>query len=558
MTSTAHLVPLSEPGHEPNSVVGWLTSTDHKRIGLLTLGTSMVMMLIAGGLAMTIRAQLAKPEQNVLSPERYDQFFTMHGSMMIYLVMTPFAIGMGLYLVPLQIGAPAIAAPRTTMGGFWLYLSGGLIMLAGFFTDGGAGDQGWYSSMPLAASKYSPSTGVDLWIVGVALSALGMLLMAGTVLWTVLLHRAPGMTMLRIPVFSWSVVATNLMVIGSFPFLLVAVGMIAAGRLDPELFTHNTWNLGYQHVFWFFGHPVVYVMFFPFVGAVAETIATFTGRRFFGYQAFALSQLLFAALSMAVWGHHLFNSGQVSNDYYSLTSIALVIPAGIEYFDLLATLVGGRLRFSAAMLFALGFIPQFLIGGLTGIMLGTPTLDYQVNGSYFIVAHWHYTLAAGSLFGLFAGIYFWFPKATGRLLSEKLGKTHFAMWFVGTNLTFLPMFWLGMKGMPRRIPSYAPSDGFTTENILASAGAGLLAVGAVTFMINVVIALRQPRTAADNPWRAHTLEWATSSPPPTYNFDRRHPLPPIHSYAPLLELRQRSNEDAGEPPTKRHDQASAG
>ncbi len=542
MTATADrpapVEPVASPGGEPGSIVGWLASTDHKRIGLLTLGTALVMMVVAGGLALTIRTQLAQPQLHVLTNDRYDQFFTIHGSLMIYMVMTPFAIGMGLYLVPLQIGAPNVAAPRTTMFSFWLYVTGAVVMLSGFFTDSGAADHGWYAYPPLATGRFTPGQGVDLWIVGVALTGLGMLIMAGTVLWTALLKRAPGVTMLRLPVFSWSVVASNLMVIGAFPSLLAAVGILAIGRVRPDLFTHNAWNIGYQDVFWFFGHPVVYVMFFPYVGAIAEVIATFAGRKFFGYKFFVVSQLLFAALSMSVWGHHMFTTGQSSNYYFSLTSIALVIPAGIEYFDLLATLVGGRLRFPTAMLFGLAFIPQFLIGGLTGIMAGTPALDYQIQDSYFLVAHWHYTLAAGSLFGLFAAVYFWFPKATGRMLREGLGKAHFWLWFVGTNLTFLPMFWLGFHGMPRRIPTYLPADGFTTENLISSIGAALLGLGAMVFIVNVAESLGRPRYAGADPWQGHTLEWATSSPPPTFNFSARYPIPPVHSYAPLLDLRR--------------------
>lgn len=526
------------PGRSTGSLVGWLASTDHKRIGLLTVVTAAVLLLVAGGLAITMRAQLAQPDMNVLSQDKYDQFFTIHGSMMIYLVMTPFAIGGGLYLVPLQLGAPNVAAPRTTMFSYWLYLAGSVTMLAGFLTESGAADHGWYAYPPLATSRYTPGQGVDLWIVGVALAGAGMLVMAATVLWTILSKRAPGVTMLRIPVFTWSIVATNLMVIGAFPALLAAVGMLAAGRFAPDLFTHNLWNIGYQHVFWFFGHPVVYVMFFPFVGAVIEVLATFAGRRFFGYKATILSLLLFAALSMSVWGHHMFTTGQGSNYYYSMTSTALVVPAGIEYFGMLATIVGGRLRFPVPMLFALAFIPQFLVGGLTGIMVGTPALDYQMQDSYFLVGHWHYTLAAGSLFGLFAGIYFWFPKASGRALREGLGKLHFWSWVVGTNLTFLPMFWLGLDGMPRRIPTYLPEDGFTTANLISTAGSVVLGVGGLVFLVNVVVSLERPRHVPPNPWQAHTLEWATSSPPPTYNFDRHHPIPRVRSHTPLLDLRE--------------------
>ncbi|MDR7301437.1 cytochrome c oxidase subunit I [Haloactinomyces albus] len=540
MTTTAGRSAPTEPrpGGKAGSIVGWLASTDHKRIGLLTLGTSLVLMLVAGGLALAMRAQLAQPQLEILTNDRYNQFFTIHGSMMIYLVVTPFAIGAGLYLVPLQIGAPNVAAPRMTMLSYWLYLTGAVVMLSGFSADTGAADHGWYAYPPLASSRYTPGQGVTLWIVGVALASLGILLMAGAVLWTVLLKRARNMTMLRMPVFSWSIVATNLMVIGAFPTLLVAVGILGAGRVYPDLFTENVWNIGYQHLFWFFGHPVVYVMFFPFVGAVAEVLATFASRRFFGYKFLVLSLLLFSALSMSVWGHHMFTTGQAASNYYSLTSILLVVPAGIEYFDMLATVVGGRLRFPTPMLFALAFLPQFLIGGLTGIMVGTPALDYQMQDSYFLVGHWHYTLAAGSLFGLFAGVYFWFPKVSGRLLREGLGKAHFWLWIAGTNLTFLPMFWLGLEGMPRRIPSYLPRDGFTTENLIASAGAGLLGVGALVFLANVVVSLRRPHHAPPDPWQGHTLEWATSSPPPTFNFSERYPIPPVHSYAPLLDLRE--------------------
>lgn len=531
--------PGGDGGRRAGSLAGWFVSTDHKRIALLTLGTALVMMLIAGALATVMRAQLAQPGMDVLNNDRYNEFFTMHGSMMIYLVMTPFAVGAGLYLVPLQIGAPNVAAPRTTVFAFWLYLAGSLVMLSGFATAGGAADQGWYSYPPLAGSRYTPGIGVNVWVVGVAVVAVGMLLMAGTVLWTLLLKRAPGMTMLRIPVFGWATVATNLLVIGAFPSLLAAVGIIAAGRVNPDLFTHNVWNIGYQHLFWFFGHPVVYVMFFPFLGAVAEVLSTFAGRAFFGYRFTAVSLLLFAALSMSVWAHHMFTTGQAANNYYSLTSLALIVPAGIEYVGMIGTVLGGRLRFTVPMLFAVAFIPQFLVGGLTGVMVGTPALDYQIQDSYFLVAHWHYTLAAGSMFGLFAGLYFWFPKATGRMLGEKLGKAHFWLWLVGTNLTFLPMFWLGLAGMPRRIPTYLPQDGFGTENLLASVGAGLLALGGLLFMINVLLTLTgSGAQAGPDPWRGNTLEWATSSPPPPFNFDARHPVPPVHSYTPLLDLRE--------------------
>jgi cytochrome c oxidase subunit 1 len=538
MTTTEDAVAPLDPRRPRDGVLGWLTSTDHKRIGLLTLGTATVLLLVIGALALTIRAQLARPEQQLLSNDTYNQFFTMHGSGMIYLVMTPYAIGLGLYLVPLQIGAPNVAAPRTTLAGYWMYVLGAVTMLSGFATSTGAADHGWYAYPPLAGTRYTPGPGVDLWIVGVALAGTGMLLIAAAVLWTALLKRAPGMTMLRMPVFSWSTVATNLMVIGAFPSLLVAMGILGLGRLNADLFTQNTWNIGYQHVFWFFGHPVVYVMFFPFVGAIADVLATFADRPFFGYRITVLALLAFAALSMSVWGHHMFTTGQAENDYYSLTSILLLIPAGLEYFGLVATVVGGRLRFPTPMLFALAFIPQFLIGGLTGVMTGTPAVDYTIHDTYFIVAHWHYTLAAGSLFGLFAAFYFWFPKATGILMSEPLGRTHFWLYVVGTNLTFFPMFILGLKGMPRRIPTYIPEDGFSAMNLLATAGAALLGIGTLVFLYDVVVSVVRRRPAPPDPWGGQNLEWATSSPPPPLNFSERYPIPPIRSHTPLLDLRR--------------------
>jgi cytochrome c oxidase subunit 1 len=531
-TTTPDLVGTGEQQPRP-----WLTTTDHKRIAVLTGGTAMVVFLAMGALAMLMRYQLARPDNHFLSNQVYDEIYTIHGSGMIYLAITPFALALGLYLVPLQVGAPNVAAPRTTMLGYWLYLFGAVALLGGFSISTGTAQAGWTEYTPLSDSRFSPGPGMDLWVLGVFLSTLGMILMGATVLWTALLRRAPGMTMLRLPVFTWSVIATNLMIIGAFPALLVALGLLVVGRMLPSVFLHNIYNIGYQNLFWFYGHPVVYVMFFPFVGAVAEVLATFARRRFFGYSGTVLALLLFAALSMSVWGHHMFTTGQSADDYYSLTSIALLIPAGLEYFGMLGTLLGGRLVFRTPMLFALAFIPQFLIGGLTGIMVGVDVLDYQERGSYFVVAHFHYTLLAGSVFGLFAGLYFWFPKITGRLLDERLGRWHFWLMVVGTNATFLPMFWLGLYGMPRRVATYLPSDGFGTENLIASCGAAVLALAMIVFVVNLVVTLRRPRTAPADPWGAFTLEWATSSPPPEVNFEGV-PLPPVTSFAPLLDARE--------------------
>ncbi|MEV8066553.1 cbb3-type cytochrome c oxidase subunit I [Streptomyces sp. NPDC085995] len=533
----------------PSGWLGWVTSTDHKRIGLLTAGTSLVMFLLMGVLALLMRSQLAQPDLHVVNPDTFSQLFTIHGSGMIYMVFSPFALGMGIYLVPLQIGAPGIAAPRLTLLGYWLYVLGALLMLSGFATPNGAHASGWFSYPPLADKAHSPGIGSDLWIAGVLLATTGVIIMGWTVLWTVLRRRSRGMTMLRLPVFCWSMIASCLMVIGAFPALLAALGLLAVGRADASVFASNTWNIGYQHLFWFYGHPVVYVMFFPYLAAVAEVLAVFSGRRFFGYKGTALSLLVFAALSMSVWGHHMFTTGQAANDYYSLTSIALLVPAGVEYFGMVGTILGGRIRFRTPMLFALAFIPQFLIGGVTGIMVGTPVIDYHVTDSYFVVAHLHYVLFAGSAFGLFAAVYYWFPKVTGAMLDERLGRLHFWLLVIGTNLTFLPMFGLGYLGMPRRVATYATFDGFAWLNLLASIGAGFLAVGISVFVVNVLwtlrtVALGRAENAGDNPWRAHTLEWATSSPPPRLNFAADRPLPPVTSFAPLLDLRERQADRA--------------
>jgi cytochrome c oxidase subunit 1 len=507
----------------------------------------MALFLVEGALALTMRAQLAQPDEHLLDTAQYNQLFTIHGSGMIYLVVTPVAIGLGVYLVPLQLGLPVIAAPRVTLFGYWLYAFGALAMMSGFLTSEGAASTGWFAYPPLSDSVYSPGYGMDLWILGTFCAAIGMMLQSGTVLWTILRMRPPRMTLLRIPVFSWSMVASCLMVVMAFPSLLAALGLMAIGRVYPEVFHHNVWVIGYQHLFWFYGHPVVYVMFFPFVGIVSEVIATFAGRKYFGYKLTVLSLLVFAALSMSVWGHHMFATGQAADKYYSLTSTALSVPAGIEYFGLLGTLIGGRLRYPTPMLFAITFLPQFLVGGLTGIMLGSPALDRHVTDSYFVVAHFHYTLMAGSVFGLFAGLYYWFPKMTGVMYNERLGRIQYVLMVIGTNMAFLPMFWSGYEGMPRRVTTYPASAGFSTPNLISSIGAFILGLSMFVLIGNFFLSLSLRRTAPADPWQGTTLEWASASPPPRFNFDADHPLPPITSYAPLLDARERRQQKQPEP-----------
>jgi cytochrome c oxidase subunit I len=537
MTSTERPV-LVQPAARHADRFEWLVSTDHKRIGLLIVGTALVLFYAFGALAMTMRTQLMRPDQHLLSNQVYNQIFTLHGTGMIALVVTPLALGLGVYLIPLQIGAPTIAAPRAALFGYWLYVGGALALIFSAAVSGGASN-GWWGYTPLSTSTYSPGAGMNLWVLGVTLAACGMLILSGTLTWTILTRRAPGMTMLRLPVFAWSILVTCLMGLTAFPSLLSAMVMLGYQRFDPAALHGNFWNVLYEHMFWFYGHPVVYIMFFPFVGAVAEVLATFAGRRFFGYKGTILSLLVFAAGSMAVWGHHMFATGQVVNDYYSLTSNFLAIPAGIEYFGFLGTLIGGRLRFRTPMLFALAFIPQFLIGGLTGILVANPAIDYHVNDSYFIVAHFHYTLLAVSIFGFFAGVYFWLPKATGLMFSERLGRLHFVLMVIGANVAFLPMFGLGMLGMARRVASYPSDEGLNTLNLVSSIGAFILGASVLVFVYNVYISARRKVPAPPDPWQGTTLEWATSSPPPRFNFNAEFPVPKVRSYAPLLDIRDR-------------------
>ncbi|MDQ6745260.1 MAG: cbb3-type cytochrome c oxidase subunit I [Actinomycetota bacterium] len=533
------------PAPPVRSTPGWfgaLTSTDHKRIGL-NLGLASLAFFLVGGLfALLMRTQLAQPDLHVVSDDTYNELFTMHGSTMIYLFVTPMAIAMAMYLVPLQIGAVRLAAPRVALSGFWVWLCGGLVMESGWLTGDGPGRAGWFSYPPLSNGTNTPGVGQDLWVVGVVLAAAGMLLMSACVLASIARRRAPGMALLRMPVFTWTALVSVLMVVGAFPVLILAMILLYIDRHGGHIYTGYSGAIDYQDLFWFFGHPVVYVMFFPYLGAAAEAIATCSHKKWFGYVAFVASIMTFAALSMAVWSHHMFTTGGVTNQYFAFTSTLLVIPAGVEYFDVLGTMIGGSLVLRTSMLFGLAFFLQFLIGGLSGIFMASPVLDYHAEDSYIIVAHFHYTLFAGSVFGFFAGVYHWFPKLTGALLRESLGKLQLTLLVIGTNVTFFPMFFLGQDGMSRRISRYPTHPGWGTINLIESIGAGVIALGVLTFLVNVWVSLRGRKPAGDDPWAGHTLEWATSSPPPPLNFTG--PLPPIRSYAPLLDLRHEA-EDRG-------------
>ncbi|MEN3285536.1 MAG: cytochrome c oxidase subunit [Solirubrobacteraceae bacterium] len=529
-------VAVRTPAAPLRGLAGYALGTDHKSVAVRTFCTAFGFFLAGGVLALLMRTELAEPGMQVTSRNGYDQLFTMHGSTMIYFFVTPVALSLGTYLVPLQVGAAEIAAPRINLIGFWLFVLGGVIAWSSFLTRNGAAAAAWTAEFPQSNTTGTPGEGMDLWIAGVCLGVLGTMLLAGCVLATVVGRRAPGMTMLRLPVFSWAMLVTCLMVVTSFPALLVAMGGLLLERHGVSVYPGAYGAAAYQDLFWFYGHPVVYVMFFPFVGAALQVIAALSGRRLFGYKGVALSLLLFAALSMSVWGHHMFTTGQVSNDYFSLTSTALALPAGLEYVAAVGTLIGGAILLRTPMLFAIGFFVQFLLGGLSGIYVASPPLDYHVHDSYVVVAHFHYTLLAGSVFGLFAAVYFWWPKVTGYLLREGWGKLHFWIFVVGTNLTFLPQFFLGYDGMPRRVADYSPADGWTTLNRLSTLGSYVVALSVLVFLVNVGVSWLAQRPAGADPWEAQTLEWATTSPPPRLNFDA--PLPPVRSAEPLVDLRE--------------------
>src|SRR4051794_2307539 len=418
-------------------------TTDHKRLAGLIVVTAGVYFLGGGLLALLMRTELAQPGMQFMGHDAYNQMFTVHGSAMIYLFMTPIALAAGVYFVPLQVGAAEMAGSRWALGAYWAYALGGLMMFSGFLTDHGAARAGWFAYTPLALARFPAGTGQGLWAFRGVPAVGASTVWAACILGTVARRRAPGMTMLRLAPFTWAEVATVLMVLFAFPALVAALVLMILDRYGVSTYgVGEPGALLWQHLFWFYGHPVVYVMFFPFVGMVLEVAAALGRRPVFGYRGLVLSLLLFAALSMSVWSHHMFATGHVANRYFSLTSTALVLPGGLEYFAIVGTLLGGSLLLRTPMLFAIGFVLQFLIGGLTGIFVGSPPLDYQVHDTYFVVAHLHYVLFAGSFFGLFAGIYFWWPKVTGWMLREGLGKLQFGVMVLGTNMTFFPMHFL--------------------------------------------------------------------------------------------------------------------
>jgi len=531
--------PVPSPADRPHGgPVAWLTTTDHKKIGLLYCVTAFTFFLIGGALAGAMRAELAGTGNQLVGPQAYNTLFTVHGIIMIFLFVAPFGVGLANYLVPLQIGAPDMAFPRLNAMSYWFFVGGGvLVLLSSFATDAGGVATGWYLYPPLSGPRYSPGVGPDLLILGLALIAISTLMSGVNVITTTFLMRAPGMTMWRLPLFTWNAVVTALLGLVAFPPAMAAfVLLLFDRRLGGQAFDPLGGGdpIVYQHLFWFLGHPEVYILILPFFGVITEIIPVCSRKRLFGYTGFVLATLAIGALSTGVWAHHMFTTGVVDNPFFSAMSFAIAVPTGVKFFNWIGTMWGGRLSFCVPMLFSIGFLLNFLIGGVTGVMLASPPLDFQLSDSYFLVSHFHYTIMGGSVFGIFASIYFWWPKAFGYRLSERLGRGVFALMFIGFNLTFWPQFVVGLRGMPRRIVDYAPGLGWETPNLVSSLGVVVLSLGVLVFLVDVVTARRRRTPAGDDPWGGHSLEWATTSPPPEHNFTA---LPRIRSERPAFDMR---------------------
>ena len=515
--------------------LGWLMSVDHKSIGKRYVITAFVFFLLGGIEAAMMRAQLARPESRLIGPDLYNQLFTTHGTTMMFLFAVPVMTAMGLYLVPLMIGSRDVAFPRLNAYGYYAYLIGGLFLYVSFFLNVGP-DAGWFAYTPLSGPEFSPGKRVDVWAQTITFTEISAIIAAIELIVTIFKQRAPGMSLNRMPLFVWSMLVMAFMILFAMPWVAVDSQFLAMDRLIGTHFFNQAEGgdaLLWQHIFWFFGHPEVYIIFIPALGFVSTIIATFTRREIFGYPAMVLSLVATGFLGFGLWVHHMFatNVPQLGESFFTAASAMIAIPTGVQFFCWIATIWGGRPRFTTPFLFILGFVVTFMIGGLSGVMVASVPFDLQVHDTFFVVAHLHYVLIGGAVFPLWAAFYYWFPKFTGRLLSERLGRWNFAIFFIGVQLTFFPMHLLGLEGMPRRVYTYLVETGWGNLNLLASIGGVTIAVSVVVFLVNVFTALANGELASDDPWEtSSTLEWATSSPPPPYNFAH---LPVVQGRYPL-------------------------
>ncbi|KJY35711.1 cytochrome c oxidase subunit I [Streptomyces katrae] len=520
-----------------SAVLRWLSTTDHKVIGNLYLVTAFGFFLVAGVLALVMRAELARPGLQIVSNQQYNELLTVHATIMMLLFATPTFTGFANAVMPLQIGAPDVAFPRMNAFTYWVYLFGGLMVVSGFLTADGAAAFGWFAYAPLNGAVYSPGTGPDLWAMGLAVAGLSTILGAVNFITTIVCLRAPGMTLFRMPIFTWNVLFTSILALLAFPVFTAALLALEADRkFGAHVFdAANGGALLWQHLFWFFGHPEVYIVALPFFGVVSEILPVFSRKPMFGYVSLIGATIAITGLSATVWAHHMFATGAVLLPFFSLLSFLIAVPTGVKFFNWIGTMWHGSLSFETPMLWSIGFLVTFLLGGLTGVLIASPPLDFHLTDSYFVVAHLHYVLFGTIVFATFGGLYFWWPKLTGRMLDERLGRLHFWTLFPGFQLTFLVQHWLGEQGMPRRYADYLASDGFTLLNTLSSIGAFLLGVSTLPFLYNVWKTQRGgARVTVDDPWGwGRSLEWATSCPPPRHNF---HAVPRIRSESPAFDL----------------------
>ncbi len=522
----------------------WVTTVDHKKIGIMYILMAIFFLVVAGVEALLMRWQLWTPKRDFLPPDFFNQMFTMHGTTMVFFMGMPILIGMGNYVVPLQIGARDMAFPRLNAFGFWVTLFGGLLVYLGFLT-GGAPNFGWFAYSPLTERTFARTAAADFWALGLIVAGIGTVAAGVNFVATILAMRCPGMALGKVPFFTWTILWTAVDILIALPPLTASLIMVLFDRLlGAHFFDPQNGGSAYlwQHQFWFFGHPEVYILILPAFGVVSEVIPVFARKVLFGYEFMAVATMAIVFISLGVWAHHMFCVGmsRTLDMVFAAASLLVSIPTGIKMFNWLATLYGGKISFATPMLFCFGFLSMFLIGGLTGIMLAAAPFDFQLSDSYFVVGHFHWVLIGGTVFGVFAGLYYWFPKATGRMLSERLGRWHFWLLYIGFILTFGPMHVSGMLGMPRRIFTYEPDRGCDIWNQLSTAGALIQAPSYLLFVLNIFLSLRSGKPAGDDPWDAWTLEWATPSPPPAYNFET---IPTVHSRRPLWDLKHPDDPD---------------
>ncbi|PMS35105.1 cytochrome c oxidase subunit 1/cytochrome c oxidase subunit I+III [Trinickia symbiotica] len=527
---------LAQTWRDPPGWLGALAAVNHKTIARRFVATTFMFFLLAGMLALAMRLQLARPDNRLLGPDVYDTFFTMHGTTMMFLFAVPVMQAVAGYLIPLMVGARSIAFPRMNAYAYWVYLFGGIMLYAAFALGSGP-RSGWFSYVPLAGPDYGLGKGSDMWAQMITFTELSALLEAIVLITTILKMRAPGMSLNRLPIFAWATLATQFMVIFAMPAIMLASTALILDRLVGTSFYNPALGgdvLLWQHLFWFFGHPEVYLIFVPALGFISSIIPTFARRPMFGYTAVVLALIATAFLSFGLWVHHMFATSvpQLGKSFFTAASVMIAIPSGMQIYCWIATLVTGRLNVKTPLLFVLAFFFILVIGGMTGIMLGSVALDLQLHDSYFVVAHLHYVLLGGAIFPLFGAFYYWFPKVTGRMLDERTGHWQFWLFFVGFNVAFFPMHLLGLHGMPRRVWTYPAGMGWSTMNFVATVGAWTIAASVLLFLVNVARSWRHGNPAGANPWGAGTLEWATTSPPPPHNFDA---IPVVHGRDPLWD-----------------------